>query len=268
MTQSTTSTWALHTQQSLDEVNVHLAALQDAGLLGVAEQDGRATLYLPRRAPLPVEGEWEELEPQDWNVAWKAALEPVTVGEVTIVAPWHDREANENTVVLVIEPAQAFGTGHHETTTACLEALQSLPLAGRSVFDVGTGTGVLALTARALGAQRVLAVDIDPIAVQTARRNAQINDLTISVEDGSTECAHGEQFDLVIANLDTDTLSGLAAELAGSLRPGGTFVGSGISNERVGEAVRALAGVGLHVSADQGREWALLQGEAATPRTC
>ena len=255
-------TWALRTRQSMDEVNVHLPALLDAGLLGIAEDDTGTTIYLPGRVDLPVAGRWEQVVEQDWNESWKAGIAPVTVGTVTIVAPWLEVPDTAGTV-LVIEPAQAFGTGHHETTVRCLAALQERDLIGSSLFDVGTGTGVLALAARALGAGRVLAADIDPLAVEAATLNAERNKLELDVRLGSTDAAAGEQFDVVIANLDTATLSRVAAELAACVAPAGVLIASGVSNERIGQALAVLEAAGLRPSADPGREWALLHATRA-----
>lgn len=253
-------TWTLTTSASLEDVNVHLQALTQAGLLGMAEQDGTTTLYLSRRSDdLPVAGTWAPLEDQDWNAAWKAGFDPVVVGGVSVLAPWHD-PVEPTPVTLVIEPAQAFGTGHHETTTACLAALQELDLSGQSVFDVGTGTGVLALAARALGAGRVLAVDIDPLAVTAAAENAERNGLAIDVAAGSADAAGTERFDVVIANIDTATVTALAADLVAALKPGGRFIGSGVSNERAAEALDALRAAGMSVAATPGNEWSLLSG--------
>ena len=259
--------WALHTGVTLEEVNVHLAALEAGGLLGITEEHGRATVYLSRRLDAAgVDGTWERVEPRDWNAAWKADFDPVVVGNVAIVAPWHDR-VEGTAVTLVVEPAQAFGTGHHETTTTCLAALQELDLRGASVFDVGTGTGVLALAATALGAGRVLAVDIDPLAVEAAKDNAAANGLAIEVAAGSASAAGGEQFDVVIVNIDTATLSALASDLVAAMAPGGRFLGSGVSNERIDEAVAALTAAGLDVTATPGQEWALLQAFRPQPRS-
>lgn len=260
MTDSVAATWALRTDATLDEVNVHLASLEAAGLLGMAEEAGVTTAYFSRRSDdLPLSGTWEQVAERDWNAAWKAGFDPVVVGEVSVVAPWHPPQP-ATAITLVVEPAQAFGTGHHETTTACLAALQALDLTNCSVFDVGTGTGVLALAAKALGAQRVVAVDIDPLAVQAATVNSALNGLAIEVIAGSTEAAGGDQFDVVIANIDTATVTELAVPLVEAVRPGGAFIGSGVSNERSAEAVAALQAAGLAVTATHGVEWALLTG--------
>ena len=259
-------TWALHTELSLDEVNLHLADLEAAGLLGIAEHQGRATVYLRDRPDaLDVPGRWEAVEEQDWNAVWKAGFNPISVGSITVAAPWHPLDSSAP-IVLIIEPAQAFGTGHHETTTACLEALQAADLQGRSVFDVGTGTGVLALAARALGAGRVLAVDNDPLAVEAAADNAVRNSIDIEVKHGSADASGDELFDVVVANIDTATLTALAPPLAASLAAGGQFIGSGISNERAEEAVSALTAAGLvDVQAAAGVEWSLLTALRPAP---
>lgn len=261
-----TSSWALHTDVSLDEVNVHLAQLEVAGLLGVVEQAGRATVYLRNRSDnLELGGTWEAVPDQDWNAVWKSGFDPITVGAVTVAAPWHGVD-QPTAITLIIEPAQAFGTGHHETTTACLAALQSVDLRNRSVFDVGTGTGVLALAAKALGAARVLAVDNDPLAVEAATANAAANGIDVEVRAGSATAPDDERFDVVVANIDTATLRALARPLAAGLAPQGLFIGSGISNERAGEAMTALSEAGLTaVHAEPGREWALVTARAARP---
>ena len=259
----TSDAWALRTSASLDDVNLHLAALDAAGLLGITEEGGVATVYLTHRSDdLPLAGTWERVADRDWNEAWKADLEPVRVGDVTVIAPWHAMP--DTGITVVIEPAQAFGTGHHETTTGCLAALQTLPLQGRSVFDVGTGTGVLAIAAHRLGASRVVAADTDPLAVEAAVANAAGNAAQLEVFEGSAD-AVGDRFDVVVANLDTATLSAVAADLARRMAADGTLIASGVSNERVAEAQSALAAAGIATSATTGREWAVLRGRLENP---
>ena len=252
-------TWALHTDLDLEELNARLAFVDP---LGIVESDGRATAYFDRRRDdLAVDGTWVEVADQDWNETWKRGIAPVTVGAVTIVPPWLAAPPDSR-IVLVIEPAQAFGTGHHETTTGCLGALQELDLRGRSVLDVGTGTGVLAIAAARLGAARVVASDIDPLAVAAAGANAAANGATIEVVHTSVPPG---RFDVVVANLDTPTITAHASALAGALAPGGSFVGSGVSIERQDEAVAALSGAGLALLGRPGREWVVLLGRRAGP---
>lgn len=259
--------WALHTDVSLEEVNRCLPALEAAGVLGLVEEDGTTTVYLPSPAEdLPLEGRWEPVADVDWSAAWKADLDPVTVGAVTVAPPWAARPGD-----LVIDPGQAFGTGHHETTTACLDALQRLGAphasveelasgAARlecSVLDVGTGSGVLAIAAARLGAPVVVAVDTDPASVAASRHNADANGVAVDVRQGSVDVASGP-FGLVVANLDTAMVSRLAPQLVERVVPGGALVVSGISNEREEEATAALRAAGVSPTTHRGREWTTL----------
>lgn len=257
-TQAQPAAWALVCERSLDDLDAHLPALQAAGLLGAAEEGGRTRLYFPS-APtgLPVEGRWEPVPARDWTLAWRERLEPVWVGGLCVAAPWH---ATPDEATLVIEPGQAFGTGHHETTAGCLAALQQQRLAGRSVLDVGTGSGVLAIAAARLGAASVVACDSDPVACAIARDNAARNGVRVEVVDGGPEAVAGRRFDVVVANLDTATLTGEASRLAAAVARPGILIASGVSVERCDEAVRALRAAGAAVEDHPGREWTVLVG--------
>lgn len=253
--------WALRTSLHLEALDEVLLLAGVPGVLGLTEEHGRATAYLAERVPLAVAGEWESVPEQDWHALWRGRLEPVTVGAVTVRAPWHQAGSG---IELVIDPGQAFGTGHHETTTGCLAALQELDLEGRSVLDVGTGSGVLAISAALLGAARVDAIDLDPVAIEAAQRNVDANQVGERVRVAVTSLplpeAEGgrDRYDVVVANLDTNTVVALAGELAAVLAPGGTLVVSGVGIERSEEAERALTGAGLAVWPRKGREWTIL----------
>lgn len=250
--------WALHTDLDLDTLNLRFPELEAAGLLGIVEEDGRATAYFPHQVDhLGLDGRWEAVADQDWHAAWQQRLEPVVVGPFTIAPPWR---ANPGPGVVVIEPGQAFGTGHHETTTGCLAALCELTLAGRAVLDVGTGSGVLAIGAALLGATKVVAVDTDPLAVEATTHNATVNEVELLVVEGSVPDVPAGRFDVVVANLDTAALVTLAGELVGRLAPGGALIVSGVGIERAGEAVEAFAAAGLAVIPRPGREWVVLTG--------
>lgn len=261
------SAWALHTDAPLEEVNRLLPTLEAAGVLGLVEENGMTTVYLPTPVDdLPLAGRWEAVADVDWSAAWKAGLDPVTVGAVTVAPPWAARPGD-----LVVDPGQVFGTGHHETTTACLDALQRLGAPGASVealasgasrlecsvLDVGTGSGVLAIAAARLGAPAVVAVDTDPASVAASRHNAEANGAAVDVRQGSVD-AVGGRFGLVLANLDTATVTRLAAELVDRVAPGGALVVSGVSNERAEEAAAALRAAGAAPATHQGREWTTL----------
>lgn len=250
------STWVLRTAVDLESANLHLLKLEDAGLLGIVEERGRAALHFPTRvAELPLTGEWEEVPDTDWHAAWRASIEPVVVGPITIAPPWL---AVSGPDTIVIEPGQAFGTGHHETTTGCLAALLELDLHGRSVLDIGTGTGVLAIAAAKLGASAVTACDTDPLAVEATIQNAAHNGAEIRAILGSLDAVGAGTFGVVVANLDTATLSHLAPDIAARVARGGWLIASGVSIERCDEAVTAFALAGLPVLDRAGREWVVL----------
>ncbi|CAN5406725.1 50S ribosomal protein L11 methyltransferase [soil metagenome] len=251
--------WCLRTHLDTEAVVARLGALDPPGLLGISEEGGAAALWFANRpGDLPLTGRWEEVPDRDWNVVWREGLSPVTVGAVTVTPPWIAPAADG--IVLVIEPGQAFGTGHHETTAGCLAALQERALDRAAVCDVGTGTGLLAIAAARLGAARAVALDTDPLAVAAARANAVVNGVKIDVRHGSVEAVAGDRFDVVLANLDTATVAFLAPALVALVGPGGALIVAGVSLERRHEAEAAFERAGLPVRARPGREWAVLLG--------
>ena len=256
MAVSTSSTWVLHAGADAEEVNRHLAELRAAGMLGTVEVDGGTDVYFPRRVDgLAITGAWEEIPDRDWHAQWRAGLRPVVAGRWTVTPSWHATGDDDE---LVIDPGQAFGTGHHETTAWCLRAIDELALSGRRVLDLGTGSGVLAIAAARRGAW-VVAVDIDPLAVEAAVANARRNRVTVDVRRGGADAVAGEHFDVVLANLDSATLCRSAGTLAGLLTPDGTLIASGVGNERQVTVTAALRAAGLDVSASAGTEWSLLR---------
>ncbi|MDQ7783633.1 MAG: 50S ribosomal protein L11 methyltransferase [Desulfomonilaceae bacterium] len=154
-----------------------------------------------------------QLPHQDWATAWQSRFRPIEVGKHLMVTPPWIEPRSEHRTPIVIEPAEAFGTGTHETTQGCLELLEEaaeeLTRTGTrfSVLDLGCGSGILAIAAKKLGAFRVTGVDNDPAAIRSARRNAALNNLEIDLDlrnQTLTECS--EPTDLVVANLDPLTL--------------------------------------------------------------
>jgi ribosomal protein L11 methyltransferase len=149
---------------------------------------------------------------QDWSNAWKVHIKSVQVGRLWVGPPWEAANAPADRVRLVIEPKMAFGTGDHPTTSLCLGAVDDYMAThpGASVLDVGTGTGVLAIAAKKLGAGRVVGTDNDPVSVELARENAEVNATPgLELSGKSLDAVDGD-FDLVVANILANTLIELA----------------------------------------------------------
>jgi ribosomal protein L11 methyltransferase len=192
-----------------------------------------------------------EVREEDWANAWKEHFFAHRVGERLVIKPsWREFEGGPDDLVVTLDPGMAFGTGLHPTTRLCLLGLERAAPAGQAVLDVGTGSGILSLAAARLGAERVFAVDLDEVAVQTARANVAANGLAdrIEVARGSVEAAPaGRSYDLVLANIIARVIIDLAPALAARVRPGGRLVASGVLDLRHDEVAAALGAVGLSV---------------------
>src|SRR6266508_1329095 len=181
----------------------------------------------------------------DWLEAWKAEFTPIRVGRFVVRPTWSDVQVGE-AIELVLDPGMAFGTGLHPTTQQCLEALSTVDVAGKSVLDVGTGSGILAIAAAKRGASPVVAVDTDPLAVDAARENAVGNGVAIPVGEGSAADVPG-RFDVVVANIVSPVLQRIAPHLAARLTSGGTLLVAGISAPAETATLEAFAHVRLSV---------------------
>lgn len=209
---------------------------------------------------------------EDWATSWKQHFHPSPVGRRLLLKPsWEEIDSSEERTIIEIDPGMAFGTGTHATTRLCLEALENiiervqpfdtpLPAAPPTILDVGTGSGVLAIAARKLGAGRIVAVDIDPEAVQVARDNLYNNGIVDNI-DLSTDplCLIEGGFAVVLANILAEDLVRMAPDLAAKLLPGGLTILSGILNEREDIVLNAYRSIGLsHLQTTRQQEWSCI----------
>lgn len=171
------------------------------------------------------------VQEEDWAESWKAHFPPMRIGSHWVVLPsWESADLAPGDLELVLDPGQAFGTGDHPTTRMCLELLEDAPIAGRSVLDVGCGSGILSIAAAKLGAASVVAVDIEPGAVEVARANAVRNGVAIECrEQDALGDAEGEaRWDVILSNIISATLIRIAPLVRQRLAPGGVWIVSGV----------------------------------------
>jgi ribosomal protein L11 methyltransferase len=237
----------------------------------LADLKERLDAFLSRLAlllelPFCPEASWRLTPAGDWAESWKRGLAPIEIGRRLVVRPsWCAYEAAPGQAVLTLDPGLAFGTGHHETTRLCLEAIEAFfedpARAAARVLDVGAGSGLLSLAAAALGQGPVLAVDNDPEVLPVAAENLCLNHLEhrVLLAAAGPEAVKGV-FDLVLANLHQGALLRLAPVLARLTAPGGRLVLSGLLLDQVDEVARACVAAGLiELSRVERGEWAALE---------
>jgi ribosomal protein L11 methyltransferase len=198
-----------------------------------------------------------DVDDEDWARRSQENLEPVTVGRLTVFPSVESRAArgsgSAEDLSIVVQPSMGFGTGHHATTRLCLLALQAEPLTGRSVLDVGTGSGVLAMAAVRLGAASAVGIDNDADAVESARANLSLNPEITGVRFEVAELENTvSAADIVTANLTSALLVREAARLLGLVAAGGRLVASGLLTTEREAVVEALSSAILWESTEAG----------------
>ncbi|MDE3096126.1 MAG: 50S ribosomal protein L11 methyltransferase [Chloroflexota bacterium] len=245
------------TQQDLEAGAVRSA--DGAALVRAYVADGARSASLVRTAAdalraagIRAEVTAGAVDEQDWAEAWKEHFHIERFGRVVVVPSWRAYDASPSDIVLTLDPGMAFGTGQHETTRMCMEALGHCVRPGARVLDAGCGSGILAIAAAKLGAAGVLAVDIDPDCVRITGENARANGVDASVRaelarPGDAAWAAAGMFDVVVANIIAATIIDLAPSLVGALAADGRLIVSGIIAAREAEVCAALAGAGARL---------------------
>jgi ribosomal protein L11 methyltransferase len=205
----------------------------------------------------------ESFEDDDWKERWKDYFHPVRIGNRVVVRPsWHEFEAGPGDVVIEIDPGQAFGVGTHASTALMLMAVERLfrTHGFSSVLDIGTGTGILAIAAAKFGAGSVTAIDIDLESEKAAKRNAFLNDVADSIMVSTVPVSSlDNEYGLVLANIDRDTLLGLARDIARVVEVDGFLVVSGILDVQADDVFKCYSELGFvresFMRHDKDREW-------------
>lgn len=195
------------------------------------------------------------LQEEDWLAKWKTGFKPFSIGDRLMVSPpWEvpniAEQERRNRKIVIIEPAMAFGTGLHATTRFCLRMVEQLQL-GKKILDVGTGSGILSIAAALLDPQATpIAVDTDPIAVQAARDNSELNHVNdrITIIEGSTEAVKEFKFDSILSNMTCEDIIALLPEYRQLLGENGQVVGAGILSEKLPRLEAKVAENGFEIS--------------------
>lgn len=204
------------------------------------------------------------VDEEDWANAWKQYFKPIRVTErLTIKPTWEDYAPSPDERIIELDPGMAFGTGTHPTTALCLRTLESVVRGGEEVIDVGTGSGILAIGAMLLGARRVLALDLDPIAVSSASENSRLNrlenDIQVHLSDLLGVLKSREEggnavplnvtvpVDLVVANILAEIILLFIDDVYAALKPGGTYIASGIFKNKEEAVAEGLEAAGFAI---------------------
>lgn len=190
-----------------------------------------------------VELELKQVREEEWAEAWKRYFKPEHIGKVVIKPSWEEYNPAIGEIIIELDPGMAFGTGTHPTSRVCIKLLQEMITPQTEMLDVGTGSGILALTGAKLGAKKIIATDIDPIAVKVALENIKRNRMEGLIEVYESNLLDRPlnfKFNLVVANIITKSILAIVPQLVKVLEPGGIFLASGIIEERFPEVEECL----------------------------
>ncbi len=232
-----------------------IAELAEIGYEGFEELEGELNAFIPAEAfdnnslenllkNYSLTYSKSTIEKQNWNAVWESNFEPVSVGDfVGVRAEFHapfEGVAHE----IVITPKMSFGTGHHATTYMVMQLMREIDFVGKTVFDFGTGTGILAILAKKLGAREVLAADNDDWCIENAAENIMINQVQNIVVQKVNTAEINKQFNIVIANINKNIILDNLQYLAKDLQAGGEVLLSGLLKEDEEDILTACAKMG------------------------
>ncbi len=177
-----------------------------------------------------------EVDDKDWAENWKKYYKPKEIGEKIVIKPsWESYENLSNRITIELDPGMAFGTGTHETTIMCTEALEKYVSMDSKVYDIGCGSGILSIVAAKLGAKEVVAIDLDELCVKVSNENIKINNVEdiVQVKKGNLlDCIDGKA-NIIVANIIAEIIAKMTYDLSDYIEDDGTFIASGIIIEKI-----------------------------------
>ena len=203
--------------------------------------------------------ETDGLNEEDWANNWKAYFKPIEVGKKILIQPeWETYTGDTDRLVFTVNPGLTFGTGTHNSTKLCIAELEDAITAGCNMIDIGCGSGILSIISLMLGAEDATALDIDPNSVHVAYENARMNKVDesryhvyagdILTDKELFAKISGTKYNVVVANIVADVIIALLPTVKAIVAPGGTFICSGIINERLGDVLAAMYKEGVAVN--------------------
>ncbi|MGI5949523.1 50S ribosomal protein L11 methyltransferase [Peptoniphilus sp.] len=206
-----------------------------------------------------------EKDDEDWANNWKKYYKPLEIGDkIAIVPMWEEYENKENRHEIIINPGMAFGTGTHESTYMCIEMLEKYVKENDTIFDIGCGSGILAIASLKLGAKKALAVDIDDKCIDATLENAKLNNVEekVDVKKGNLLDVVKGDADLIVSNIIAEIIVDEIKNLSSHLNDGGIFISSGIITERRDMVVDALKENGFEIIDEKTKNnWVAIVGK-------
>lgn len=202
------------------------------------------------------------VDDNDWAESWKKYYKPIRIGKNIIIKPsWEDYKLSEDDIMIELDPGMAFGTGTHETTIMCTEALEKLVKADDIVYDIGCGSGILSIVAAKLGASKVVGVDLDELCVKVSNKNIELNNVEdlIEIKNGNLLDVVEGKADIIVSNIVAEIIAGMTKDLKEYLNDNGIFITSGIIIDKIELVEKALLENGFKIlDIMKKNEWACI----------
>ncbi|HAE92725.1 50S ribosomal protein L11 methyltransferase [Tissierella praeacuta] len=190
------------------------------------------------------------VDDNDWAEAWKKYYKPIKIGERILIKPsWEKYVLEENDILIELDPGMAFGTGTHETTMMCTEALEKYVKSGDIVYDIGCGSGILSIVAAKLGAEKVVGVDLDELCVKVSNENIKLNNVNkiVEIKEGNLLDVVDGKANIIVSNIIAEIIAGMTKDLRAYLKGDGIFITSGIIVEKIELVEKALLENGFKI---------------------